>query len=197
MNPPENQQVEIPAEGVQLAAKVIARALRERVAEVTRGFNDRLTPNGVAEEALQAAAPSIRAEADRQVRWLLDRLRRLDTLADEYDARGRTRNGLIGSEQASADLRSVLEDARRYFDHSDTDVGVTARLDSIRGQATQQERKRIRAALEALERLGPEHDESSRQEYALGNDPIVMSPCEDGDYLDRAAALTSLNKETD
>lgn len=49
----------------------------------------------------------------------------------------------------------------------------------------------VREALEKLERFEPEHDESSRQEFALGNDPIVMESDEEGDWLRRSDVLAA------
>lgn len=50
----------------------------------------------------------------------------------------------------------------------------------------------VREALEGLERFDPENDESRRQHFALGNDPIVMEPYDDGDWLRRSDVLTAL-----
>ncbi|HEY6731947.1 MAG TPA: hypothetical protein VI039_13105 [Solirubrobacterales bacterium] len=139
---PSDHHVEVPAVAVELATKKFTD-IHWHNAPLKYGGHARDTMR----RALQAAAPSIRAEAERQVRWLLDRYRRLETLAGEFEARGRERNGLMSSEMGAADLRSIIADAHRYLDHPDTDVGVNARLDSIRQQAAQQERERIEAAL--------------------------------------------------
>jgi hypothetical protein len=70
----------VPDEAKKAAAKVIAIALRRRVEEVSTGFNDNVTPDEVAEEALQAAAPAIEEGAvDRFVEKLLGELEELET----------------------------------------------------------------------------------------------------------------------
>lgn len=174
MTIPQKEQVEVPEEAVKLAQKAT-------------GSTDEWC-----RLALQAAAPVLcaqeweRREDERQVRWLLDRLRRLDSLADEYDARGRMRNGLIGSDQASADLRCILTDARRYLDHPDTDVGVNARLDSIRQQAAQQERERVK---EALRSRAAEDAARAARDAGYATRAVI--------YAAWKAALTTLDKETD
>jgi len=47
--------------------------------------------------------------------------------------------------------------------------------------------------LGALERFDPEHDETHHQDFALGNDPIVMEPWHEGDWLRRADVLAAID----
>lgn len=48
--------------------------------------------------------------------------------------------------------------------------------------------------LEGAERFDPEHDESQGSRWALGNDPIVMEPWQEGDWLRREDVLAALKQ---
>lgn len=125
----KSEQVEIPAEGVELAAEVHARRLGyDGLADLKAR-----DPHGAEElreemlAALQAAAPSIRQQSEAELRDWLDRIEcAKNDAADDAEARD--------------NVQVTLEEARAH-------LGDGTSLDSIRQQAAQQERERVLDAL--------------------------------------------------
>lgn len=137
---------------------------------------------------LQAAAPALRRqgaeEAERERRRSEQRRDEREELSDQSEQRyDRLVREIERREQAESNLSQALA-------KGDVSTKCAYKIIHPPRRYTLSEVKEV---LEKLERFDPEHDESCRQDFALGNDPIIMESYEEGDWLRRSDVLAALS----
>lgn len=229
---PDQREVEVSEEAVRPAAKVIARALRhraEQIADGSMGSVQTQTPNQVAEEALQAAAPVLCAqererllgEAPDEATAAADKAMRDLRLSFPMDEPPTSREqaeaalkagapSIRAAERERLELNALCEWLQMVAEGrvGATDILLEAEgwllslvgeapddkhLDSIRQQAAQQERERVKEAVQPALDVARSLAERVNQDL---DDYPAYSSAEDA-IQEAEAALTTLDKETD